>query len=102
MRRALVAILFLLLLAACAQDAYPLPSDPESSSLRSPAAVGESTQAVLIYLDVRPGDRIELVGAEAVGSLDGATVKFLLSRPVLEPVGTARSGGISRTSRAPS
>jgi hypothetical protein len=42
---------------------------------------------VLIYMNVRPGDRIDLIGADAVGTLDGATVRFLLSRPVIEANG---------------
>jgi hypothetical protein len=86
-RRTLAAMTLALLLAACARDAYPLPSDPPTAALLRPAAVGETTSAVLIYLEVRPGDRIELIGAEPVGSLDGATVRFLLSRPVIEPGG---------------
>lgn len=92
MRRTLVATSIALLLGACASDAYPLPSDPPNAAQRNPAAVGEVTNAVLIYLEVRPGDRIELVGAEAVGSLDGATVRFLLSRPVIEAGGIRTIG----------
>ncbi len=104
MRRALpaMALTLALLLAACTgdayplpsdpPDAYPLPSDPPNAAQLNPAAVGETTNAVLIYLEVRPGDRIELVDAEAVGSLDGATVRFLLSRPVIEPGGVSVIG----------
>lgn len=77
----------MLLLAACAGEAYPLPSGPPHAGQRNPAAVGQPTRAVLIFLSLRPGDRIELVGADAVGTLDGATVKFLLSRPVNEANG---------------
>ena len=100
MRRGLVAIAVALLLAACARDAdplpsgdaYPLPSGPPNAGQLNPAAVGQPTHAVLIYLSVRPGDRIELVGADAVGTLDGATVKFLLSRPVIEANGDSVIG----------
>lgn len=92
MRRGLVAIAVALLLAACARDPYPLPSGPPNAGQLNPAAVGQPTHAVLIYLDVRPGDRIELVGADAVGTLDVATVKFLLSRPVIEANGDSVIG----------
>ena len=40
-----------------------------------------------MYLNVHSGDRIDLVGADAVGTLDGAAVRFLLSRPVIEANG---------------
>jgi hypothetical protein len=72
---------------ACAADPYPLPSGLPHAGQRSPATVGQPSQAVLLYLNVRPGDRIELVGAEAEGTLAGAIVQFQLSRPVLEANG---------------
>jgi hypothetical protein len=86
MRRAVIAMAVALVVASCAGDAYPLPSGP-GSSLAHPATVGQASRAVLIFLEVRPGDRIELIEANAVGTLDGATVAFLLSRPVLEANG---------------
>ena len=55
---------------------------------------------MLIYLEVRPGDRMELVGADAVGTLDGATVEFRLSRPVVEADGTRVIGKDFEVSRA--
>jgi len=72
---------------ACSADPYPLPSGPPHAGQRNPASVGQKIHAVLIYLNVRPGDRIELVSADAVGTLDGTTVQFLLSRPVIEANG---------------
>jgi len=88
MRRGLVAVAVALTVMACARDAYPLPSDPPNAGQLNPAAVGAPTRAVLIYMTVRPGDRIELVGADAIGSLDGADVAFLLSRPTIDADGT--------------
>ena len=76
-----------LVVVACAGDPYPLPSGPPNAGQLNPAAVGQPTYALLIYLNVRPGDQIELVGADAVGTLDGATVKFLLSRPIIDAQG---------------
>lgn len=87
MRRGLVAVAMALAVMACSGESYPLPSGPPRGGLFSPAAVGTPRHAVLIYLNVRPGDRIELVGADAVGTLDGATVQFLLSRPVIDAEG---------------
>ena len=86
MTRPLLSLAVALLLAACSADSYPLPPAPSEHS-SGPIAVGESRPVVVLYLDVRPGDRIELLGAEAVGSLDGATVTWLISRPVIEANG---------------
>ena len=87
MRRLLVAMAAALVVTACSDDPYPMPSGPPLTAQRSPASLGQPSHAVLIYLEVRPGDRIELVGADAVGTLDGAEVRFLLSRPVIEANG---------------
>jgi hypothetical protein len=43
---------------------------------------------VLVYLQPRPGDRITVLGAEAIGQIDGASVRFLLSRSVAHDDGT--------------
>ena len=87
MRLGLATIAIALLLSGCAADPYPLPSGPPNAGQQNPAAVGEPIHAVLIYLQVRPGDRIELLGGEPIGSIDGASVRFLLSRPVIEDNG---------------
>jgi hypothetical protein len=88
MRRALGALtVVVLLLSGCSSDPYPLPAGPPHAGQRGPARVGQPVTAVLIYLEVRPGDRIELLGAKPVGSIDGATVRFLLSRPVVHANG---------------
>ncbi len=87
MRRRLVAIFLALAVLSCAGDPYPLPPGRPNAGQLNPATVGRPTHAVLIYLKVRPGDRIDLVGADAVGTLEGATVEFLVSRPVVEANG---------------
>lgn len=87
MNRSLLGLAMALLLCACsAADTYPLPSAPGGYG-SSPLAVGEPRDVVLLYLDVRPGDQIEMLGAEAVGSLDGATVTWPISRPVIKANG---------------
>ena len=49
--------------------------------------VGGDTSAVVLFLTPRPGHRIELLGAEAVGVEDGAEVRFFFSPPVVKPNG---------------
>lgn len=87
MRRGLKAIALALVVVACSGDPYPLPSGPPNAGQLNPVTIGQPIKAVLLYVEVRPGDRIEFVGADAVGTLDGATVEFLLSRPVVDAKG---------------
>ena len=94
-RRALCATAATILIAACVSDPgepYPLPAGPPGARQLNPATVGAPMNAVVMYIQVRPGDRIELVGAEAVGTLDGAAVTLLLSRPVNKADGTRLIG----------
>jgi len=88
MRRGLLGLALAVLVAACSTDSCPLPPGPPHAGQRIPVAVGSPVQAVLIYIEVRPGDRIEWLGAVPIGSLDGASVRFLLSRQVIEADGT--------------
>jgi hypothetical protein len=88
MRQRLAALAIALLVVACASDPYPLRPGPPGAALLNPAAVGSSTNATLIYMELRPGDRIELLGAEALGSTDGASIRFLVTRYVPHDDGT--------------
>lgn len=93
MRRALMTTVIALAVIACAGDPYPMPAASSShSSQRSPAAVGEASDAVLIFMTVRPDDQVTLIDAEAIGTTDGADVEFLLSRPVIESDGSSVIG----------
>ena len=95
MRRALVLLGVAAMLGACSTvtptpspaDPYPMPPGPPHYFVTSPAAVGQPVNTVVIVLQARPGDRIELLGAEAIGSLDGASVRFLLSPSVIDANG---------------
>jgi hypothetical protein len=95
MRRALVLLAVGALLAACSagsstpspSDPYPLPTGPPHYFVNSPAAVGQPVHTVLIFLQVQPGDRIELLGADPIGSLDGASIRFLLLPQAIEANG---------------
>jgi len=81
--RSLAALTLIGLLAACSSDPYPLPADPRNSRAYSPASVGGAVYVTVLYLEPRPGDRIELLGAEPIGVEPGADVRFYLSRSVL-------------------
>ena len=89
MRLALLTLIALALaLGACASEPYPLPSGPPNVDPAQPRRGRPGDRnAVLIYLEVRPGDPIELVGAEAIGT-SRASVRFLVSCPVIQPDGT--------------
>ena len=84
MRSAIWAVLLATLLTACSSDPYPLPPDPAHAGQLNPALVGKPVTAIVIYLEIRPGDRIELLGAEPAHPIEGATVRFLLDRPVVD------------------
>jgi hypothetical protein len=94
MRRAVRVLAVAALLSGCASAAYPMPSGPPHAGQSQPVRVGQPVTAVLIFLEVRPGDRIELLGAEPIGSVDGASVRFLASRPVLHADGNTSIGEV--------
>jgi len=68
-----------------ARDPYPL--QPAGASQWNPVALGKPTQAVVLYLELRPGDRIELLGGETIGLPDAVRPTLYLSRPVLHANG---------------
>ena len=88
--RRFVALLVVLVVAGCSADSYPLL--PQGSSEWHPAAIGSPVRGVVLYLQPRPGDRIELIGAEPVGILTGAKTHFYFSPPVLDPGGSNTIG----------
>lgn len=74
------------LLAGCAVEPGRL-ADRANASQFNPVRVGQPIQASIVFIQVRPGDTIELLSAEPIGALDGATVKLFLSRPVIHATG---------------
>jgi hypothetical protein len=94
MRRVLGALAIVVLLSGCSRDPYPLPVGPPHAGQSQPARVGQPVTAVLIYLAAHPGDRIELLGAEPIGSIDGAKVRFLSSRAVVHASGEMSIGEV--------
>jgi hypothetical protein len=94
MRRLAIGITAIVLVVAgcAAPDPYPFHPGTPHASQASVARIGEPARAVLLYLEVRPGDRIELLGADPIGSFDGADVRTLVSRPVVEDDGSLTIG----------
>ena len=90
MIRGLIGLMLIVGVNGCsmlAVDPYPLPSGPPNAGINAPAAVGSAVPGVVLYLTPRPGDRIELISAEAIGVAAGADVQFYFSPPVLHPNG---------------
>lgn len=85
-------ILTAVVLAGRLDDPYPFHGGPAAAGQSSAAAVGQPVPAVIAFIEVRPGDRIELLGAEAVGVADGATVEFFFAPPVFGPDGGVMIG----------
>jgi hypothetical protein len=81
---AVVAAVVVIALSS-ARDPYPL--QPAVASQWNPVALGTPTQAVVLYLELRPGDRIELLGGEPIGLPAAVRPTLYLSRPVLQANG---------------
>jgi hypothetical protein len=86
------AVLLVALLASRLADPYPLVGGPPAAALNNAAAIGQPVPTVVIFIEVRPGDRIELLGAEALGVADGAGVEFFFAPPVLGSDGSQTIG----------
>ena len=75
MRRARVALVVTAVLAGCGiQDSYPLPAEPPGAATFYPVAVGEAVTEAVLFIEARPRTNVDIVSAEAIGTLDGATV----------------------------
>ena len=81
MTRAVFLAVLVAVAAGCAADPYPLLT-PAGASDWVPTAIGRSVRGVVLYLEPRPGDRIELVSAEALGVGPEAGAKVYFSPPV--------------------
>lgn len=80
------------LLSGCSSSStYPFANGPGARE-SSPTRVGTTLSAVVLSVDAHPGDRVQLVGAEPVGHLDGAIVTFFVSRPQRQEDGTWLTG----------
>jgi hypothetical protein len=78
------AIAAIAVLAGCGLgDPYPIPEGQPSAAFH-PAAVGEAVTEVVMFLEPRPGPRVVLLSAEAIGQLEGASVEFFSSPAVVD------------------
>lgn len=69
-----------------AGDPYPLQTNTGTAQW-NPVPLGAPTQAVVLYLQPRPGDRIELLGAETIGLPPAVRHRLFLSRAVIDADG---------------
>ena len=74
-----------------ARDPYPLQTETGASQW-NPVALGAPTRAVVLTLEPRPGDRIELLGAETIGLPPAVRPTLYLSRPVIQADGSRLPG----------
>jgi hypothetical protein len=81
-----------LLFVACATSTYPMPAGPPHTGQLNPASIGRTIPAVVLYLQPMPGDEIEILGADAIGMTEGATVRLFLSRAVIQADGSRLIG----------
>jgi hypothetical protein len=77
-----LALAMLFAIAGCTTDSYPLPSD-RGNSATVPTKIGMSVPTVVIFMEPRPGDRIEFVSAEPIGTLGDTTVRFFYSPSII-------------------
>ena len=93
-RSSVVGLLLVAAIGGCAADSYPLLT-PAGASQWAPTRVGEPVRGVVLYLQPRPGDRLELLTAAPVGQLDNAEWIFYFSPPVFDPAdGTTTVGEV--------
>jgi hypothetical protein len=91
MRSRIGALAIVISLAAVACSSYPVRSEP-GARMSGVVRIGAATRAVVLFIEVRPGDRIELLSAEPVGVGEGASVRLWLSRPVIKADGSRNVG----------
>jgi hypothetical protein len=67
-------------LAGCGlQDPYPMPAEPPGDATFHSVAVGETVTEAVLFIETRTRTLVEIVSAEAVGTLEGATVELSAS-----------------------
>ena len=82
-----IAIAVMTALAGCGlQDPYPIPEGQPTAAFR-PAGIDEPVREVVMFIVARPGPRVVLLSAEAIGQLDGASVTFYSSPAVADEDG---------------
>ena len=93
MRRIGETLLIGLVAAGCigGPDPYPLLTPPGAESFH-PAGLGVPVPGVVLFVQVLPGDSVELVSAQPVGLADGAQATFYYAPPEPMPGGGLMTG----------
>jgi hypothetical protein len=86
-----LAVVIVIVALTQARDPYPLPPGGGSSVL-GPSTLGTPIQTVVVFFEPRPGDRIELLGAEPIGLPPDVRPTLYLSRAVPQADGTWLTG----------
>ena len=80
MRRAPTAFVVAAVLAGCGlQDPYPMPAEPPGDASFHSVAVGETVTEAVLFIEARTATQVEIVSAETIGTLEGATVELSAS-----------------------
>lgn len=78
--RTLIIAALLFGLTGCASSTYPI--EPQGAEQGAPAAIGAPSQAVVLFLEPHPGDKIELLDAQAVGLPPTVEATFFFDPPI--------------------
>jgi hypothetical protein len=93
MKRPAFAVVAVVVLAGCGiQDPYPLPDEPPDTAEFHPVAIGQTVSEAVLFIEARRGVRLEIVTADPIGQLDGATVELYASNLVVDDNGDAVIG----------
>jgi len=87
---ALAAVIVVVALTQ-ARDPYPL-QDGGGSLVTGPALIGQPTRTVVVFMQPRAGDRIELLGAEQIGFPPDTKPTLYLSRAIPQADGSWLTG----------
>jgi hypothetical protein len=95
--RALLSSAIMLVIAGCgaqplATDPYPMPSGSPHAWVNNPVRIGQEVSTTVVFMMLRGHDSIDFGSAEGIGSLDGADVRFFISRPVIHRDGSSVIG----------
>jgi hypothetical protein len=79
-------------LVGCGSGTYPI--EPQGAEQGAPAGLGTPAQAVVLFLQPRPGDRIELLDAQAVGLPASVEATFFFDPPIPNAQGGKTIGDV--------
>jgi hypothetical protein len=74
-----MALVAAVLVGCGIQDPYPMPAEPPGAATFHPVAVGETVTEAVLFIEARTGSNVDIVSAEAIGTLEGSTVVLTAS-----------------------